>query len=60
MDIISKMQNSILFENYSISGYDLYIYDSPSMKQLLEKLHLEFPYALNFSCTSHKEASYCS
>ena len=61
MDITSKMQNnSILFENYCIYGYDFYIYDSPAMKQLLKKLHLEFPYALSFSCTWHEEANYCS
>ena len=32
---------------------------SPSVNQLLKKLYFELPYPLNFSCTWHKEASYC-
>ena len=29
------------------------------MKQLLQRLYFEFPHALNFSYTWHKEARYC-
>ena len=37
----------------------IFIWLSPAMKKLLEKLYFEFQHALNFSCIWHKEASYC-
>ena len=52
---ISKIQNSVFVENCCIWLLcDCHMHSA--MKQLLEKLHFEF---LNFSCTWHKEASYC-
>ena len=49
MEIISKIQNSVFVESCCMRGYDFYM-TAPAMKELLEKLYLEFPHALSLSC----------
>ena len=56
MDIISKMKKTKFIEA-KIYICMIFIWLSPAMKQLLEKIYFEFLHTLSFPYTWNKEAN---